>query len=94
MSVTDNKRSNNVRMKRLLVKIEMLKNTNRYQLLKPKKKKKHASVKALVYPSNFIEIYQTTVCRVMEGLAGCKPNIITTPMFKELTKNKGVFEEI
>lgn len=71
-------------MKRLIVvKIEMLKNTNRYQLLKKNKKtKKHASVKALVYPSNLVEIYQTTVCRRGReagregGIAGCKPNVI------------------
>lgn len=54
----------NVQMKRLIVvRIEMLKNINRYQLLKTTTKKKHASVKALVYPSNLVEIYQTTVCR-------------------------------
>lgn len=80
-------------MKRLIVvKIEMLKNTNRYQLLKKQKKqRKHASVKALVYPSNLVEIYQTTVCRRGEGgIAGCKPNIITTPVFKELQKQRFV----
>lgn len=79
-----NKVTTNVRMKRLIVvKIEMLKNTNRYQLLKKNKKtKKHASVKALVYPSNLVEIYQTTVCRRGReagregGIAGCKPNVI------------------
>lgn len=59
----------NVQMKRLIVvKIEMLKNINRYQLLKTKQnKKRHASVKALVYPSNLVEIYQTTVCKEREG---------------------------
>lgn len=47
----------NVQIKRLIVvKIEMLKNINRYQLLKTKQKK-HASVKALVYLSNPVEIY-------------------------------------
>ena len=55
-------------MKRLIVvKIEMLENINRYQLLK---NKKHASVKALVYPSNLVEIYQTTVCRRGRGRQG------------------------
>lgn len=54
----------NVQMKRLIVvKIEMLKNINRYQLLKTKQTKKHACVKALVYPSNLVELYQTTMCR-------------------------------
>lgn len=68
-------------MKRLIVKIEMLKNTNRYQLLKTKQKK-HASVKALVYPSNSVEICKPQC--VGEGRrAGCEPNIITTPVFKE-----------
>lgn len=81
----------NVQMKRLIVvKIEMLKNINRYQLLKTKQNKKHASVKALVYPSNHVEIYQTTVCRRGRESGVCKPNIITTPVFKELQKQRRV----
>lgn len=78
-------------MKRLIVvKIEMLKNINRYQLLKTK----HASVEALVYPSNLVEIYQTTVCRRGRGGRVCKPNIITTPVFKELQKQRLVWRDL
>lgn len=52
MSVTNNERSNNyVRMKRIIVvKIEMLKNTNRYQLLKTKQKKTTCICKSISLP--------------------------------------------